>query len=241
MSTTQHPYSSIVVEPRSAARQSHLPSRPSDSVTEQARIVFVVDSDIQNRDDLRDMLEAHDYEVETFGDCTTFLTTHQSGRHGCLLVDVSTPGAGGIELIKKLKSSDCGLAVIATANRFVPAMVVQAMKAGASDCLERPIADEVLRGTLERVIDESANVVDAAAFRSLAVQRVAKLTARQREILDLITVGQPSKNIAADLQISQRTVENHRAAIARKTCSRSLSEVVHTAICANCSLMKARH
>lgn len=156
-------------------------------------------------------------------------------------MDVSTAGSGGIELIRQLKSIDCSLSTIAMATRFSPARVVEAMKAGASDCLDRPIPENVLVSSLERAIEDADAIVDPAAFRSLAIQRVATLTARQREILDLITAGHPSKNIAADLQISQRTVENHRAAIARKTCSRSLSDVVHTAICANCSLMKARH
>jgi len=115
------------------------------------------------------------------------------------------------------------------------------MKAGASDCLERPISAEVLVAMLDRVIEDLDATADPAAFRSLAIQRVATLTARQREVLDLITTGHPSKNIAADLRISQRTVENHRAAIAKKTFSRSLSDVVRTAICANCSLMKVPH
>ncbi len=203
--------------------------------------MFVIDSNTERSEALRQTLKAHDFDVQVFSDSQTFLTHHQPGRRGCLLVDVSTPDSGGIDLIRKLKSCDCSLATIAVATGFAPTRVVEAMKAGASDCLERPITSEALVATLERAIAESETMVDPAVFRSLAVQRVATLTARQREVLDLITTGHPSKNIAADLRISQRTVENHRAAIAKKTCSRSLSDVVHTAICANCSLMKVRH
>lgn len=154
-------------------------------------------------------------------------------------MDVSTPGTDGVELTRKLKSSDCSLATIAVATRFATVRVVEAMKAGAYDCLEWPISAEVLVATIERVIEEVDARFDPAAFRSLAIQRVAALTARQREVLCLMMAGHPSKNIAADLRISQRTVENHRAAIAKKTCSRSFSEVVHTAICANCGITKA--
>jgi two-component system CheB/CheR fusion protein len=93
--------------------------------------------------------------------------------------------------------------------------------------------------TSPAVTDRRGRTGSPAAFRSLATQRVASLTTRQREVLDLITTGHPSKNIAFALNISQRTVENHRAEIARKTGSRSLSEVVHTAVCANCALMKS--
>jgi two-component system CheB/CheR fusion protein len=241
MVTVQRPYSSTLVVPRRATGllQAHDSSAAFAAV--EPRIVFVVDNDAQHRGELRDALEDLGYEVETFGNCATFLATHQSGRRGCILVDVSRPGIGGIELIRKVTSNGCGPAVIAMATRFTTARVVEAMKAGASDCLDMPAADHLLISTLDTAFEEADSIVDALAFRSLALQRVSTLTARQREILDLITIGQPSKNIAVDLQISQRTVENHRAAIARKTCSRSLSEVVHTAICADCSLMKARH
>jgi two-component system CheB/CheR fusion protein len=215
---------------------------PAAGTTEQmVPVVFVIDGNDERRETLRRTLDAHAFEVRAFSDSQAFSGSQQSVRRGCLLVDVSTPGAGGIEFIGKVKAGSCGLSVIAMATRFSPARVVRAMKAGASDCLERPMTDDDLLSALERVIGETDAMVDTAAFRSLAIQRVATLTARQREVLDLITTGHPSKNIAADLQISQRTVENHRAAIAKKTCSKSLSEVVHTAICANCSLMKVRH
>ena len=79
---------------------------------------------------------------------------------------------------------------------------------------------------------QADTVVDPAAFRSLAVQRVATLTPRQREILDLITTGHPSKNIAADLGISQRTVENHRASIMKKTGVKSLPALARMALAA---------
>jgi two-component system CheB/CheR fusion protein len=239
MGTAQRPYSSTNVVPRCATGHPQTHDNCPEFAAVEPRIVFVVDNDAQHRDELRDALEDLGFEVETFSICATFLATHQSGRRGCLLVNASTPGIGVIELIKKARSNGCGLAVIAMATRFTTARVVEAMKAGASDCLDMPAAGHLLTCSLDKAFEEADSMVDALALRSLAMQRVATLTARQREILDLITIGQPSKNIAADLQISQRTVENHRAAIARKTCSRSLSEVVHTAVCADCSLMKA--
>jgi two-component system CheB/CheR fusion protein len=206
-----------------------------------AAVVLLIDGDAEESARLRQTLEAHSFDVQVFADSQSFQTSHHSGRRGCILVDVSMPGNDGIELIKLLKANNCGLAVIATASHLAPARVVEAMRAGASDCLERPIRDDVLLNAVRRGIGETDAMVDHSAYRSLAIQRVGTLTARQREILNLITMGHPSKNIAADLRISQRTVENHRAAIARKTCAKSLSEVVHTAICANCSLMKARN
>jgi two-component system CheB/CheR fusion protein len=229
-------------QPQGYADHPWSTSPPAAKITDDvAAIVFVIDSSVERSEALRRTLEAHAFEIQVFSDSQSFLKQYRPGRRGCLLVDVSAPETGGIELIKKLKSCDCRLATIAVATRFAPARVVEAMKAGASDCLERPITTEILVAALERVLEEVDASVDPAAFRSLAIQRIATLTARQREVLDLITTGHPSKNIAADLRISQRTVENHRAAISKKTCSRSLSDVVHTAICANCSLMKLRH
>jgi two-component system CheB/CheR fusion protein len=168
-------------------------------------------------------------------------TSDTTALSGCLLVDVSMPEDGGIDLIRTMTTTNLGLSAIATATQFSPAKVVAAMKAGASDCLERPIADDVLVNVLRSVASEAAVVAKSIAYRTLAHQHVAALTARQRQILHLITLGYPSTNIAADLNISQRTVENHRAAIAKKTCSRSLSDVLHTAHCADCSLMRAWH
>ena len=232
----------MLQQPQGYAGQSWSTSSPGlQKAADEAAVVFVVDSNAERSEAIRQTLQAHAFEAQVFSDSESFAKHHQPGRRGCLLVDVSTPGTDGIELIRKLKSSDCRLATIAVATRFAPASVVEAMKAGASDCLERPISADILVAALERVMEDVDATADAAAFRSLAIRRVAMLTARQREVLDLITMGHPSKNIAADLRISQRTVENHRAAIAKKTCSRSLSDVVHTAICANCSLMKARH
>ncbi len=242
MRTIEMLNSALKPESRSADR-SGSPSTSAAQIADDddAAIVFVIDNNAGSGECLRQMLSARAFEAQVFSDTQTFLTSHQSGRRGCVLVDVSTPGAGGIAFIRQLYANACGLPVIAMATRFAPARVVEAMKAGASDCLDRPVTDEVLLSTIERAIEEADKVVDAADFRSLAIERVATLTARQHEILELIAAGHPSKNIAADLKISQRTVENHRAAIARKTCSRSLSAVVRTAMCANCSLMKARH
>jgi DNA-binding CsgD family transcriptional regulator len=89
------------------------------------------------------------------------------------------------------------------------------------------VDDAVFNQTLEAKL---------VAFRNSAPLRVARLTARQHQVLDLILAGYPSKNIAFDLRISQRTVENHRAAIAKATGAKSLPTLVHTAVCARCSL-----
>jgi len=210
-----------------------------EDVAIQPIVVSIVDGDAQNSTRLRAVLEARGYDVQTFPNGKAFLAAHKTGRRGCLLVDTSPPGTEGFALIKTLKSTDCGLATIAMAPHFSAARAVESIRAGASDCLELPIDDEVLVRSLEASVEQAESVAAAVAFAALAKHRVSTLTARQCEILDLIVAGHPSKNIAADLDISQRTVENHRAAIARKTCAKSMAAVVHSAICANCHLMNS--
>jgi two-component system CheB/CheR fusion protein len=106
------------------------------------------------------------------------------------------------------------------------------MRAGAVDFIEKPVGNRELLASIERALDQTQDAVTLSASRETALQLVATLTTRQRQILDLVLAGHPSKNIAADLGISQRTVDNHRAAIMRKTGSKSLPALVRTALAA---------
>ena len=105
------------------------------------------------------------------------------------------------------------------------AIAVQAMKAGALDFIEKPIGAGELIASVERALELSHNKVRQSEVQEKAAERISSLTPRQRQIMDLVLAGHPSKNIAADLGISQRTVENHRAAIMQKTETTSLPEL----------------
>jgi two-component system CheB/CheR fusion protein len=111
-------------------------------------------------------------------------------------------------------------------------MAVQAMKAGAVDFIEKPVGHAELLASVKRALDQTRDIATLSVCREKAALRIARLTTRQRQILDLVLAGHPSKNIAADLGISQRTVDNHRAAIMRKTGSKSLPALIRTAIAA---------
>ena len=113
-------------------------------------------------------------------------------------------------------------------------MAVKAMKAGAFDFLEKPVRqDELLSGIERALLSLSHRPQPLDEERKTAASKIESLTGRQREILDLVLAGNPSKNIAADLQISQRTVDNHRAAIMRKVGAKSLSSLIRIAIAAS--------
>src|SRR5690606_12914108 len=121
--------------------------------------------------------------------------------------------------------------IMITGSGAVP-MAVQAMKAGAVDFIEKPVGNEELLASVKRALDQQQDSTALTVRRETAARTVAALTTRQRQVLDLVLAGQPSKNIAADLGISQRTVDNHRAAIMRKTGSKSLPALVRTALTA---------
>ena len=112
------------------------------------------------------------------------------------------------------------------------AIAVQAMKAGAADFIEKPVGGGELLASIERAIEQSRDSGRLVAWRESAANHLANLTPRQREIMELVLAGAPSKNIAAELGISQRTVENHRASIMKKTGSKSLPALARLALAA---------
>jgi two-component system CheB/CheR fusion protein len=216
--------------------QSAAPSRaprPADAAgaLKQA-VIFVVDDDSHIREGIRGMFEEEGLAVEDYASCEAFLEAYHPGREGCLLIDAYLPGMNGLELLKRLHDTGHRLpAIMITGNSDVP-MAVEAMKAGASDFLEKPIRHSELLASVERALEQSRDVSKLSEWRETAADCIAGLTPRERQIMELVLAGQPSKNIAADLGISQRTVENHRAAIMEKTGSKSLPALARLALAA---------
>jgi two-component system CheB/CheR fusion protein len=215
----QHKLAKRTAAQEDAQLRLHLESTRSSTV-------FVVDDDRSVREAMRDLLKENGYSVELFANGPAFIEAYRSGRKGCLLVDEMMPGMNGIELIEQLKAESHELpAIVITAHGAVP-MAVQAMKAGAVDYIEKPVSHQELLASIERALCQTQDTAATSASREMAATCIASLTKRQRQILDLVLAGHPSKNIASDLGISQRTVDNHRAAIMRKTGSRSLPALI---------------
>jgi two-component system CheB/CheR fusion protein len=225
------------------AVQRHLPTgqpelraRIADPATatgnQRPPVVFVVDDDEQVREAIRSVLEDDGRAVEDFPSCEAFLEGYRPGREACLLVDAHLPGMKGVELLQRLKEAGHSLpAVMITGNSDVP-MAVEAMKAGAFDLIEKPVSRGDLLACVERAFDLARDSSKLVAWQSDAASHVATLTDRQRQIMEMVLAGHPSKNIAADLGISQRTVENHRAAIMKKTGSKSLPALARVSLAA---------
>jgi two-component system CheB/CheR fusion protein len=202
-----------------------------------AETVYVVDYDQGDRDAIGQILDHRGYAVKAFADCSAFLAAFRPDTRGCLLVDGLMLGVGGIDIIEHLKNECDEFPTIVMSVDASPSMVVQAMKAGAVDYIEKPIGPEELFSSINHALDQSRDADGLSGFRKKAVDRIANLTPRQHQILKLVLAGQPSKSIAAELGIAQRTVENHRASITKKTGAQSLPLMVHTAICASCRLV----
>ncbi len=198
--------------------------------------VIVIDDDPALRDAMRTMFEIEGYNVRCFGSAEDFLRDTDLPALGCLLIDAYLPGMSGLDLLRKLKARGFVLPMIMITGRSDVALAVEAMKSGAADFIDKPATPaellEAVALTLERLQTSTAKTGKLQAWHESARKSVASLTHRQREIMTLVLAGHPSKNIAADLHISQRTVENHRAAIMHKTGSKSLPALARLALAA---------
>ncbi len=195
-------------------------------------IIFVVDDDSHVREGICRVLAEDGRAVEGYADCESFLEAFRPGREACLVIDAYLPGMNGLELLHRLREAGHRLpAIMITASSDVP-MAVEAMKAGAADFLEKPISNGELLASIERALEQSRDSNKLVAWRESAASHIAGLTQRERQIMVLVLAGHPSKNIAADLGISQRTVENHRASIMKKTGTKSLPALARLAVAA---------
>jgi two-component system CheB/CheR fusion protein len=215
---------------------SALPGIPSAGLLDVAAatvpVIYVVDDDSDVRHAIRSMLESDNRLVEDYVDAESFLNAYRPGYNACLLIDANLPGMSGLELLKRLKDAGHLVpAIMITGSSDVP-MAVEAMKAGASDFLEKPIRGAELLEGVGRALESSRDSGKLMEWRKHAADHLVGLTQRQHQIMELVLAGHPSKNIAADLGISQRTVENHRASIMKKTGVRSLPALARLAIAA---------
>jgi two-component system CheB/CheR fusion protein len=143
---------------------------------------------------------------------------------------------GGIELLRNLDDMPNTPPIIVVSGKSSMSEAVQSMKSGALDFIEKPLERDTLLSSVERAFAQCGHFNKISAAREAARDHLAKLTARQHEITGRVLDGQPSKNIAADLGISQRTVENHRATIMHRTGARSLPALAQMVMCNRCAL-----
>ena len=193
----------------------------SDDVT-----VFVVDDDQAVRDSLALLVQSVGLQAETFASAQHFLDSYEPEQRGCLITDIRMPGMSGLELQEWLSSIGRQIPVIVlTGFGDVPA-AVRALKGGAIDFVEKPFNPQALLDLVQLAIVRDAELREQAAREAERDKRLALLTPREHEVLALVVAGKANKVIAADLAISERTVELHRGHIMKKTGARSLPELL---------------
>jgi two-component system response regulator FixJ len=196
------------------------------SVSNARPTVFVVDDDNAVRDALRFLLRSVGLAVETFASATEFLDAYRDDRPGCLVLDIRMPGMTGLELQDKLIERRSILPIIfITGHGDVP-MAVEAMQAGAMDFIQKPFRDQDLLDRIHQAIDKDAKTRQSLGELAAIRTRLASLTPREREVMDLVVHGKANKVIAGDLDLSQRTVEIHRARVMEKMEASSLAHLV---------------
>ena len=206
--------------------------RASSPMPEGKPVIFVVDDDEAVRSAIVEVLEHDGRAVAGFPSGEAFLEAFHPAEAACLLIDAALPGISGIEVLEHLRAAGNGVpAIVITGQSDVP-MAIRAMKAGASDFIEKPVDQPGLLASVARALERSHDAAKLTAWHETAAAQMAELTPRQREIMALVLAGHPSKNIAADLGISQRTVENHRASIMHRTGAASLPALARLALAA---------
>ena len=209
---------------------------PDDQPTvddDLAKAVFVVDDEAASRDSLTFALEAAGYHPTAFPAAEPFLAAVDVGSaEGCLLCDLRLPGMSGVDLLEELVRRGSRLCMIVmTAYGDIPA-AVRAMRAGASDVLEKPFDPGQIVAAVRRALQAGPPLHGLRLDATAAAAKLATLTERERAVFDLLVVGRLGKEAARDLDLSPRTVEAHRANIMRRLNTRTLPDLVRLSILA---------
>lgn len=194
--------------------------------------VFVIDDDAGARDSLAWLLEANDLAAETYESAEAFLAAFNPDRPGCVLADVRLPGMSGIALQKQLASQNATLPLIIITGYAEVQMAVSVLKHGAFDFIEKPVDETRLLESVRNGVAHDRQQRHRLSLASGARERFAGLSPREREVLSLVMDGAPSKVIACDLRISQKTVEAHRARIMQKMQADSLAKLIRLGLIA---------
>jgi two-component system, LuxR family, response regulator FixJ len=195
-------------------------------VKQQPPMVFIVDDDEAVRNSLRLLVKSVGLTAMALPSAQDFLTSYNPQQPGCLVLDVRMPGMSGLELQQQLNQRGAVIPVIfITGHGDIP-MAVEAMQQGAFDFLQKPFRDQDLIDRIQRALERDRTSREDLGQRNRIRQRRDSLTPREREVLALVTSGSANKVMAADLGLSQRTIEIHRARVMEKMGASSVAQLV---------------
>jgi two-component system, chemotaxis family, CheB/CheR fusion protein len=225
-----HLIQSLLAESRQPAVRAGplLQVEPKDDMLRPT--IFVVDDEGAVREAMRALLEEEVWAVEVYASGEAFLDAYRPGREGCLVVDARMPRMSGLDLLERLKTEGARPPAIMITGHADIRLAVRAMKAGALAFLEKPVQYDELVVNIDRALELTRNSTALSSLREAAARRIAGLTARERQVVEMVVEGNPNKQVAYVLGISQRTVETHRATAMKKIGARTLSELIHLTI-----------
>lgn len=192
---------------------------------EQA-VVYVVDDDSAIRESLRWLIESVALQVETYASARAFLDGYHGGGPGCLVLDVRMPGMSGLDLQERLVVEDICLPILVITGHGDVSMAVRSMKSGAVDFVEKPYSDQMLLDRIQQAIEMHRRELGRRAIKSDIRDRMGLLSPREQDVMNKVVTGRSNKAIAADLGLSPKTVEVHRARVMEKMQAESLPELV---------------
>jgi two-component system response regulator FixJ len=195
--------------------------------------VHVVDDDEAMRHSLGFLLETAGHAVRTYTSAVEFLEAVPGMERGCIVTDVRMPGLSGLEMVDRLKGMGVKDPVIVITGHADVPLAVHAMKAGVSDFIEKPFAQEALLSAIRTALAKGSGSRAEEKGQRLILDRIESLSERERQVLDGLVEGKPNKIIAFDLGISARTVEIYRANVMTKMQAGSLSELVRMVMLAD--------
>jgi FixJ family two-component response regulator len=194
---------------------------------ERAKTIVIVEDDADLLRVLIYYFRGNGYRTRGFTSADLLLQElNWSSQIDCIVTDVRLPGIDGISLLAELRACHCEIPVVVITGHGDIAMAVQAMKMGAADFVEKPMTPEHLEASVFNAIQRKKTASDRSAELAIAQSKLSKLTLRQSQVLDLIARGLTSKEIAAELQMSYRTVEGHRTSIMDRLEVNSLADLL---------------
>lgn len=192
--------------------------------------VFVVDDNPAVRKAVQALVESEGLAAETYASGQEFLDAYDPERPGCLVLDVRLRGSSGLDLQDELRERKATIPIIIlTAYGNVPTSV-RAFKGGAVDFLQKPVVPEKLMKCVREAIEIDRRNRSVTEARSRVTERIEELTPREREVMELLILGRSSKEIAAALDLSVRTVEGHRGEVLRKMQVASAADLVRAVL-----------
>lgn len=188
--------------------------------------VFVVDDDPAVLDALEELIDSVGLSVKSFSSAQAFLEAYDPDQPGCLILDIRMPGMDGLELQQRLKGEGIDIPIIFLSGHADVPIAVRAVQAGAFDFVEKPFREQSLLDSIKRAITLHQELRRRRSNRDMVLARLASLTDREREVLDLVIEGKTSKAIANELDRSHKTIDQHRAKILEKMQAENVASLV---------------